>query len=264
MRHTIDDKRTGFTLIELLVTIVIITILAAILFPVFARARENARRASCLSNLQQIGLGIMQYTQDYEEHYPLASGLNELAGPVNVPGTPSEAFTFCSGGDTCGHYSSWMDHIFPYVKSVQVFYCPSQKADGVPAYGYTSAVSGWFHQSSDYGGPLWSGGPASLAAVTRPSEVVMVLDYHNQYNIAANASSTVISIARNETNSRNQLTVHMDGANIAFLDGHAKWIPRGAIIGAMGTYTGWGNCTADNYSPTKNTWCSPMWNPYRG
>src|SRR5690606_29481911 len=69
-RRTAPYRITGFTLIELLVVIAIIAILASILFPVFARARENARRASCLSNLKQIGLGIIQYTQDYDERYP--------------------------------------------------------------------------------------------------------------------------------------------------------------------------------------------------
>src|SRR5690606_6779733 len=65
-----SGAKRGFTLIELLVVIAIIAILAAILFPVFARARENARRASCQSNLKQIGLGLMQYTQDYDERLP--------------------------------------------------------------------------------------------------------------------------------------------------------------------------------------------------
>jgi prepilin-type N-terminal cleavage/methylation domain-containing protein len=80
MRHTpsrskgFSAKRVnkGFTLIELLIVIAIIAILAAILFPVFARARENARKASCLSNLKQIGLGLMQYVQDYDEKYPMS------------------------------------------------------------------------------------------------------------------------------------------------------------------------------------------------
>src|SRR6218665_2214986 len=73
-------KRHGFTLIELLVVIAIIAILAAILFPVFARARENARRSACQSNLKQIGLGIMQYTQDYDERYPIRYYNNYAAG----------------------------------------------------------------------------------------------------------------------------------------------------------------------------------------
>ncbi|RYF37083.1 MAG: DUF1559 domain-containing protein, partial [Cytophagaceae bacterium] len=65
-----NKSRNAFTLIELLVVIAIIAILAAILFPVFARARENARKTSCLSNMKQMGLGIVQYTQDYDGTYP--------------------------------------------------------------------------------------------------------------------------------------------------------------------------------------------------
>src|SRR5687768_3857109 len=95
----LPENRSAFTLIELLVVIAVIALLAAILFPVFARARENARRASCQSNLKQIGIGLMQYTQDYDERFPvrLATGGN---GNYVVP-------------------------IMPYVKSVQVFKCPS-------------------------------------------------------------------------------------------------------------------------------------------
>ena len=105
-----SSRKTGFTLIELLVVIAIIAILAAILFPVFARARENARRASCMSNLKQIGLGIMQYTQDYDEHMPAGFLTN-----TGIPYPDGIART----------YQSWRVAIFPYVKSVQVFNCPS-------------------------------------------------------------------------------------------------------------------------------------------
>src|ERR671917_195604 len=91
----------GFTLIELLIVIAIIAILASILFPVFARARENARRSSCMSNLKQIGLGIMQYTQDYDEAYPQIYA-----------------------GGWAGTYR-WTDSVQPYIKSTQVFNCPS-------------------------------------------------------------------------------------------------------------------------------------------
>ena len=96
------SPRKGFTLIELLVVIAIIAILAAILFPVFARARENARRASCQSNLKQVGLGIMQYTQDYDERYPQRAN---------------------AGGN-------WQQFIQPYVKSTQLFKCPSNTDNG--------------------------------------------------------------------------------------------------------------------------------------
>src|SRR5690606_5238627 len=102
-------RRHGFTLIELLVVIAIIAILASILFPVFARARENARRSSCTSNLKQIGLGLLQYTQDYDEKNPFTN-----RGP-NADGDSDK---------TNGSYK-WMDAIYPYVKSEQLFNCPS-------------------------------------------------------------------------------------------------------------------------------------------
>ena len=103
-------RRYGaFTLIELLVVIAIIAILAAILFPVFARARENARRASCSSNLKQIGLGLLQYSQDYDEIFPLAYTLGDQAS-------------------NAGANTKWMDVVQPYVKSTQLFTCPSDTA----------------------------------------------------------------------------------------------------------------------------------------
>jgi prepilin-type N-terminal cleavage/methylation domain-containing protein/prepilin-type processing-associated H-X9-DG protein len=101
----------GFTLIELLVVIAIIAILAAILFPVFARARENARRTSCLSNLKQIGLGVMQYTQDQDGHYP-------------------PAYYYKNNASSAGGYVQWSGLVQPYVKSEQLFVCPSHPGGG--------------------------------------------------------------------------------------------------------------------------------------
>ena len=100
--------RSAFTLIELLVVIAIIAILAAILFPVFARARENARRSSCSSNLKQIGLGVLQYVQDYDERYP----------PAYSNGEPA--------------FTPWHALVQPYVKSTQLFACPSNTNNTVP------------------------------------------------------------------------------------------------------------------------------------
>ncbi len=93
----------GFTLIELLVVIAIIAILAAILFPVFAKAREKARQASCTSNLKQAGLAVMQYIQDYDERFPMVRSYNS----------------------SNGHYYDWRMEIQPYMKNTKVLACPS-------------------------------------------------------------------------------------------------------------------------------------------
>jgi len=118
------NKRAAkaFTLIELLVVIAIIAILAAILFPVFGRARENARRSSCQSNLKQIGLGMLQYAQDYDETLPrIAFGADSAwGGPEWHPGR-----------------AHWMDVAQPYIKSEQVFNCPSDSFQAAAGTGNT-------------------------------------------------------------------------------------------------------------------------------
>jgi prepilin-type N-terminal cleavage/methylation domain-containing protein len=101
----------GFTLIELLVVVAILALLAAILFPVFSRARENARRTSCISNMKQIGLGVLQYTQDYDETF-----------------APADFKVWTGGAGLASSYTpslSWRHAIFPYVKSKQIYACPS-------------------------------------------------------------------------------------------------------------------------------------------
>ena len=115
-------QTSGFTLIELLVVIAIIAILASILFPVFARARENARRASCQSNLKQIGLGFQQYTQDYDGWSP---------------------------GSTTGNVS-WPSTIFPYIKSEQIFACPSSD-DTQTSADYVAPATNYQGQTSNDG-----------------------------------------------------------------------------------------------------------------
>ena len=108
-------RSQGFTLIELLVVIAIIAILAAILFPVFARARENARKSSCQSNLKQLATGLLQYSQDYDERFP-----NAYYDPLPNSNPP--------GGYWSGNTWFWPQIVQPYIKNLKVFNCPSQSA----------------------------------------------------------------------------------------------------------------------------------------
>lgn len=167
-------KHQAFTLIELLVVIAIIALLAAILFPVFARARENARRASCQSNLKQLALGMTQYTQDYDEKYP------------------PQYETIATGSGTNFHY--WGQTIMPYVKSTQIYDCPSFKNDyaGDPStFGVKSSApgGGGFQPGlfSSYGinaalsKYTTSWGPLSVAQVNNTAELAMFTDSSRVY-----------------------------------------------------------------------------------
>ena len=106
------NQKKGFTLIELLVVIAIIAILAAILFPVFAKAREKARQSSCASNEKQIGIAVMQYKQDYEETMPMSYAAGDGNGTRLTCGTPMYFF---------------IDELMPYCKNEQIFKCPSHE-----------------------------------------------------------------------------------------------------------------------------------------
>jgi prepilin-type N-terminal cleavage/methylation domain-containing protein/prepilin-type processing-associated H-X9-DG protein len=190
-------KTKGFTLIELLVVIAIIAILAAILFPVFARARENARRSSCQSNLKQIGLGIMQYTQDFDEKYV----------PRQNP------------------HGNWGQLTQPYVKSVQLFACPSNPRASTNVMDSTVPAT------------IQTPIPRSYAANPR------IMNENNGLAMSAlNAPATKILVGEMEANGWNDMLApsHMQGwstppnaitatyaghlgtMNVLFADGHVK------------------------------------------
>lgn len=191
--------RRGFTLIELLVVIAIIAILAAILFPVFAKAREKAKQASCLSNTKQIGLAILQYAQDYDETYPPGA----LIGPA--PADNNE----------------WFEVIGPYIKNTQVLQCPSQSST---ALGY-----GWNYQNFGYYyGSHGSGWATPIGAVEQPAETIIIGD--NPDNGMYGAGSRYIygptQVSPPADGIGNVAGRHNEGGNYGFCDGHSKWLSR--------------------------------------
>ena len=238
-----NSFKSGFTLIELLVVIAIIALLAAILFPVFARARENARRSSCQSNLKQIALGIKQYSQDYDEYFPMV-------------------------WQTAGAANGWAEYMQPYVKSEQIFQCPSQ------VNRETWAASGdnlnkWGYSDYFYNGNLgvvtsttYCPGQKLVikeAEVDSSAVVVMIGDggrggINNIANSPPQPSYTAgAAVAETTDNTRRPNTryypgwytkspagfgtwafsdgtnlqkvneSHLEGMNIGFVDGHVKW-----------------------------------------
>jgi len=192
-----SQARNAFTLIELLVVIAIIAILAAILFPVFARARENARKSSCQSNLKQIGLASIQYAQDYDEKlYPhrFNSGAetNPLLPKNGGPG-PDSMITDGSKGAGGGARSKtfWISLLQPYAKSYQVFVCPSNpqgfysggtqdcEANGCSGQGYGGENS-YAHNDLLSPADAFNGGqgplPISLASIRASASTIAVID----------------------------------------------------------------------------------------
>lgn len=210
----------AFTLIELLVVIAIIALLAAILFPVFARARENARRSSCSSNLKQIGLGIMQYVQDYDEKYPMTD---------NVTGS--------YGGVTWG---LWMVHVQPYVKSAQIFKCPSSNNGSTTTFTSTPSGTLTFGFERHYGANEFVLQPGrngtagfSVATVGSVALLAMAGDCTGPITntpwrfINANNTTLAWNAVNGPVNVDNSR--HLGGSNIAFADGHVKFYSQGQM-----------------------------------
>ena len=254
MKKTVSSHsiRKAFTLIELLVVIAIIAILAAILFPVFGRARENARRASCQSNLKQIGLGFAQYTQDYDEKFPVRVPVN---GSDSIP-----CFENPSGAD-CGNVNQairteaahrfWMAQIYPYVKSVQIYVCPSASSTHPSrAPGGSEGRARYNGQYIDVPGnsayalfqpgypfsPSWAPvPPLSLARVAQASRLAYVGDSFKEIidseSSPENAPASLINASLkdvpwagvSQTPDENAAR-HLGGSNILYLDGHVKWV----------------------------------------
>ena len=272
-------KQRGFTLIELLVVIAIISILAAILFPVFARARENARRTSCLSNLKQIGIGIMQYAQDYDERYPMnywwADPSSSIAGvacsTAGLTGTACSKYRVNtgSGGAGFGYFVTWMDLIHPYLKNTQVFDCPSRtEPENFPtqSYGFNAAFSSTNYANNfDYRSPAPERRSFHLTQVLRPAEVFLIVDSETQYaiNTVPPGIRNYLDAAPGAARSTIQ-RLHLDGMNTMYADGHAKWHSAQRIRSNLGSEDGSCNLSwlGDAAYAKRRTYCSRDWNPF--
>jgi prepilin-type N-terminal cleavage/methylation domain-containing protein/prepilin-type processing-associated H-X9-DG protein len=195
--------RRGFTLIELLVVIAIIAILAAILFPVFAKAREKARQSSCLNNVKQLALAEVQYAQDYDECLVPTYCINPAVGFPQL--------------------------LMPYTKNTQIFMCPSDSS-GWAAYGVLlSYISNYYvHVQMDYAGCV----PTRLSQVPHPADTIGFAE--NAVGNPAGAGCQITTGTYGDSYStgytpwaRLNLTRHNGGSNYEFIDGHAKWMNRG-------------------------------------
>lgn len=213
-----SNRRAAFTLIELLIVIAIISILAAILFPVFSRARENARRTSCASNMKQISLGLMQYMQDYDEMYPRH---------IQDATVPSANRVY------------WNAFIQPYVKSTQIFNCPNRTEtaivwngaanDNTIAYGMNYWLNSYYYPAGSPG--------LRLAAIQNPAQTVWIAEtgslqespgfgynqcypswYGKTYPTNATYGFDAFNAAGRLTNR------HFGGLNVIWGDGHVKWV----------------------------------------
>ena len=265
--------RQAFTLIELLVVIAIIAILAAILFPVFAQAREKARAISCLSNCKQIGIGVMMYSQDYDETFPMGAWQ-----------------------DGSSRYGRWYSDIASYIKNLQIRNCPSNPAVIDTTATWVTGSTGW---GSDYGINLsisnWQtalkhanlNAPAGLVLAT---DVAQLSSEKATFNPPAKTSfklnnydpktwnryiygpvdwqaagpeqfykdgSTYFTYTQSDdtygNNTRRPVPLHNVGSSVCFADGHAKWFQIDRLLGPLSTTNGKGyddkdpNNLWDNY-----------------
>ena len=215
------SPRRGFTLIELLVVIAIIAILAAILFPVFAQAREKARQSVCLSNNKQIGTAMMMYVQDYDEMFPSQS----YNGTTNAAlgGQPVDGMPVVGSGIVNSFGWNYKDRVLPYTKNQQIWLCPTNKPNGALR---TAAPNMGYHMN----GNVFTPQGLSVAAMVAPANLMIMRESGQGFVFNRAYLRPIPGLCDDtpayETNAANFMP-HSKGYNIAFGDGHAKWYRSG-------------------------------------
>lgn len=222
------DTKHGFTLIELLVVIAIIAILAAILFPIFAEARQKARQTACLSNVRQIGTAFAMYINENDQLFPIVVG----------------------GGSDWGNFSAWWPELLqPYTKNWKIMWCPSSSATGYAgrdaafgkmfsSYAYNCYLLGYpaDFTAEPYG---WYNGVASEGEIKNPSETVAMCDGSTFYPGYLLTFPWTINAYDPNNNSGGTWDCgigdpHTKGTNLLFCDWHAKWRSRISLNSSWG------------------------------
>jgi len=227
-------RRFGFTLIELLVVIAIIAILAAILLPVFARARENARKSTCLSNMKQVGSAMILYQSDYDQKFPGSGGL--------LSGMPGNAYYWSNG------WEGWVSNsLIAYEKTEKIYLCPSDMTNGFPqwrgqgvgagdvtAYSFKRGPMGNFPRSAYSWNYRGAANNTSDVAILEPGNLAVMWDSWNPWTDCIVTSTCGLWGSDGQTVTGRDVAAfmagnfryagrHLEGNAFLFADGHTKW-----------------------------------------
>jgi prepilin-type N-terminal cleavage/methylation domain-containing protein/prepilin-type processing-associated H-X9-DG protein len=260
----IQMKTKGFTLIELLVVIAIIAILAAILFPVFAAARESARQAACLSNTKQMSMAMMMYLDDNDGQFtPGIAGRNpgspavfqqaSTYAPQRTAGMPGYVYQWHDGLNA-GYWVTWMDLIYPYIKNIKLMLCPSAvdyKKWGMPKQPASYAMN------ADLDNMLYAGAHdiigRNISELKEPAGFIMIFDCNDPMGLSMSGYWYTVQMGPSAPG----LSPHKMGSNLGFADGHAKWYKWTDDMIRKGAYSWAGHPDGQGVGSSPHWYVSP-------